>query len=135
MRSYFLVYAIMAVAFLGLDFAWLSLTMKPLYRAHLGGLLMEKPDLLAAGVFYLLYPVGILVLAVMPSAAPGNWAHAVCSGAVLGVMAYGTYNMTNQATLNGWSATVSVVDTTWGGVATAVVSGIGYAVTKRFLAG
>ncbi len=113
-------YAITAVIFFGLDFAWLSLSLNSVYKRHLGSLLLDKPNLPIAGLFYLIYVVGILAFAVMPAIDSGNWIRALWAGALLGLVAYGTYDMTNLSTLNGWSGFVSIVDMIWG---TAVTGG------------
>jgi len=37
------------------------------------------------------------------------------TGIIFGIVAYGTYNFTNMATISGWSPYVIIVDTLWGG--------------------
>ncbi len=111
-------YMVTAVLFFGMDFAWLSLSLAPVYKKHLGGLLMDKPNLPVAGLFYLVYVVGIVVFAVLPALEAGSWIRALWAGALLGLVAYGTYDMTNLATLSGWSPVVSLVDMAWGTFAT-----------------
>jgi uncharacterized membrane protein len=115
-------YAVTAALFFGMDFAWLSLSFKPVYHRHLGGLLLDKPNLPVAGLFYLMYVVGILVFAVLPARDGEDWFRALWAGALLGAVAYGTYDMTNLSTLAGWSPLVSVVDMLWGTVATATAA-------------
>ena len=52
--------------------------------------------------------------------------HAALNGALLGLLAFATYDMTNLATLEGWPVAVVVVDICWGGLVTALVASAGY---------
>lgn len=79
-----------------------------------------------AGLFYLLFVAGIVLLVVQPAASNGGWTAALWMGAVLGLVAYGTYDITNLSTLRGWSLTIAAVDLAWGVVVTAVASIAGY---------
>lgn len=125
-------YAATAIVFFALDFIWLSSALG-FYRERLGGLLLDKPQLGYAAGFYLLYVAGIVVLAVGPALNGGTWVNALVAGAVLGLVAYGTYDMTNLSTLRGWSLTVSLVDMAWGTALTATAATAGYLVTRWLL--
>ena len=114
-----------------IDFIWLSNAVNFLYRPKLGGLLAEKPDLVAAVVFYLLYGVGMAVLVQRPAVAADSVFTALWMGAVLGLVAYGTYDLTNQATLKGWSVTVTVVDMAWGALVTGVSCAAGVWIAQK----
>lgn len=113
-------YAVTAIVFLGLDALWLSQLALGMYRRELGGLLLEQPNLLIAGVFYLLFAAGIVLLVVFPALNGGGWMAAAWMGALLGLVAYGTYDITNLSTVRGWSLTVTLADLVWGTVLTAV---------------
>ncbi len=113
------------------DFVWLSQAVNFLYRPKLGGLLAEKPALGAAALFYLLYGVGMAALVIRPALAGGGVLTAAWTGALLGLVAYGTYDLTNQATLKGWSVTVTVVDMAWGAFVTAAVCAFGVWVSEK----
>jgi len=115
-----------SVVFLGLDAVWLSQVALGLYRREIGGLLLDQPNLPVAGLFYLLFVAGIVLLVVQPAASNGGWTAALWMGAVLGLVAYGTYDITNLSTLRGWSLTIAAVDLAWGVVVTAVASIAGY---------
>lgn len=132
MRTYLIAYFATAVTFFGMDFVWLSLTHGPLYKAKLGALLLAKPNMAAAAGFYLMYVVGLLIFVVLPALEQGSWVRVLWSGALFGLIAYGTYDMTNQATLAGWSVTVTIIDMAWGTVATGTAALVGYFVTKQF---
>jgi uncharacterized membrane protein len=130
--SYIVAYVATAIAFLGLDFLWLGKIATSFYRSRLGDMLLDQPNFLAAGVFYLFYIGGIVYFAVQPALTSGNWATAVLSGAILGFIAYGTYDMTNLATLKNWSPAVSAMDMAWGTVLTSFSAVVGYAAAQKF---
>jgi len=126
MLRYLVAYAAAAIVFLGLDALWLGRIAIGLYRREIGMLLLERPNLVIAGIFYLLFVVGIVVLAIAPALAGGGWLAALGLGAVLGLVAYGTYDITNLATLKHWSVPLTIVDIAWGTVLTALSAGAGY---------
>ena len=124
--TYVVAYIATAVVFLGLDAIWLSRIALGMYRQELGSLLLEKPRLPIAGAFYLLYVAGIVILAIVPALSDGGWIRALLMGAVLGLVAYGTYDITNLSTLKNWSLTVTLADLAWGTALTAVSATAGY---------
>jgi len=125
-------YIVTAIVFLGLDAIWLSQIALGMYRRELGGLLLDKPNLPIAGLFYLLFVVGIVVLAILPALNGGTWINALLLGAVLGLVAYGTYDITNLSTLRNWSLTVTLADLAWGTALTAVSATLGYLAVTWF---
>lgn len=114
------------VAFLIADAIWIGVIAREFYQNQLGELLRDPPNLAAAGVFYLAYIAGVLYLVVRPALASGSLKSAALNGAILGLIAFGTYDMTNLATLEGWPVAVVVVDMIWGAVVTALVASAGY---------
>ncbi len=130
MRTIVIAYISTAIVFFAMDFVWLSVAVQQLYKPRLGGLLLDQPNMPVAAGFYLLYVVGVLAFAVMPALAQGDWTRALWGGALLGLVAYGTYDMSNLATLNGWSALVSAVDMVWGTFVTAVAATAGYFIVR-----
>jgi uncharacterized membrane protein len=128
--TYVVAYIATVIVFLGLDAIWLSKIALGMYRQEMGSLLLEKPNLAIAGAFYLLYVGGVVVLAIAPALAEGNWLRALLFGAVLGLVAYGTYDITNLSTLKGYSARLAMIDIAWGTALTAVSATIGYWVVK-----
>jgi uncharacterized membrane protein len=129
MKKALIAYVATLLTFLLLDGIWLGLLMAPTYRELLGSLMLDKPLLLPAAVFYCLYVIGCVVFVVLPAL---SWQRAAKLGALLGLVAYGTYDLTNWATLRDWSVQVSLMDWAWGTVATAVACTVGYLVAKRF---
>jgi uncharacterized membrane protein len=127
-------YLATGVVFLGLDAIWLSQVGLGLYRREIGALLLEQPNLPVAGLFYLLFVAGIVLLVVQPAAADGDWLAALWMGALLGLVAYGTYDITNLSTLRGWSLTIAAIDVVWGAALTAVASLAGFLAVSAFAA-
>jgi len=116
-------YIVAAVVFGGLDAAWLSWAGPNLYRPALGDLLAPSFRGGPAIVFYVFYLAGMVWFAVRPGLAGGIGA-ATVNGALLGALAYATYDLTNQATLKVWSTQVTVIDICWGAFATAVAASV-----------
>lgn len=130
MLPYITAYGFTAIVFFGLDFIWLSTMGSSFYKDRLGDLMLAQPNLPVAGVFYLVYVGGVVFLAITPALAQNNWTYALIAGAVLGLVAYGTYDFTNLATLKNWSVSMSLVDLAWGTGLTALSATAGYFGTK-----
>ena len=130
--TYVVAYIATAVVFLGLDAIWLSKVALGMYRQELGSLLLDKPNLPIAGAFYLLYVGGIVILAIVPALTDGGWIKALLMGAVLGLVAYGTYDITNLSTLKGYTVKIALTDLAWGTALTAVSATIGFWVVRLF---
>ena len=120
--AYLIAYVAAALVMGGLDFLWLSNTSGPLYHRALGAVMAENPNMTAAVAFYLVYIAGILIFAVRPALASGDWRTAALFGALFGFFAYATYDLTNLATLKTWSLKVSLIDMAWGAMLTAVTA-------------
>ncbi|MCF4995055.1 DUF2177 family protein [Pseudomonas syringae] len=130
MKKALIAYVAALVTFLVLDGLWLGVFMAPTYRLLLGSLMLDKPLLFPAAVFYCLYVFGCLVFVILPAR---TWQHAGRMGALLGLVAYGTYDLTNWATLRGWSMQVTLMDWAWGTVATALMCVMGFWAANRFV--
>ena len=119
-----------------MDFAWLT-GMGGFYHDQLGPLLKTPPNMVAAAAFYLLYLLGVTVFVVLPSlakagAGPGGWRRAAVHGGLFGLVGYGVYDLTNLATLSGFTLSLTLADMSWGVVITAVSATVGFAVARRF---
>ncbi|MEM6681909.1 MAG: DUF2177 family protein [Pseudomonadota bacterium] len=121
-----LVYLIAVVGFLLIDGAWLMVVMKPLFTDMLGAALRPRIAIAPAAIFYLFYVGGILFFTVAPVLEQGSWPSAALRGVLLGLIAYGTYDMTNLATLKSYQLSIALFDTAWGGAVTAITATIGY---------
>ena len=127
-----LLYISTAIVFLALDVVMLKKVMYPLFSANIGPMMLEDLRMGPAAVFYLFYVVGVVWFVSIPALNVGSLAQAFFAGAVLGALAYGTYEFTNFATLKGWTAQMVMVDVIWGAVLTGTSAAVGVAVTKYF---
>ena len=134
LAQYLVAYGVTATAFLLLDFLWLSYVARQFYWAELGDILLERPHLGVAVMFYLVYVVGIVIFAVAPSLRDGSAVSALIFGALFGFFAYATYDITNLATLKNWSISVTVVDILCGTCLTGLASVVGYSATRAIFA-
>lgn len=126
MLKYLLAYGATALAFCVLDFTWLTIVAPKFYQAQIGSLLLDKPNLLPALAFYILYIAGLVTFCVAPALDASSWTRALVLGGVFGLVAYATYDLSNLATLKGWTTTLSLVDIGWGALASAGASACGY---------
>ena len=124
---------IASLIFLLIDVIWLNFTVKHFYRPNIGHLLLDKPVLWAATLFYIIYVIGLAIIVIQPSIDSGSFFKAIYTGFVFGLVAYGTYNLTNMATIKGWSPIVVIVDMIWGGSLTAFSAFIGILISKKIL--
>lgn len=133
MKTFLVAYVVAGIVFLAIDAVWLSTTANTLYRPLLGDKLAEQFQLAPAALFYLLYVAGVVVLAVQPALEIGDWRRAALFGAMLGLVAYGTYDLTNQAVLKDWPVMITIADMIWGTVLTTIAATASYFVTSRFV--
>lgn len=116
--------------FLGIDSVWLLFIAKNFYAEKLGYLMAKNPNLIAAGIFYLLFVVGLILFVISPALKNNSLSQAIIMGALFGLITYSTYDLTNLATIRGWPLIITVIDMIWGTVLSAAVSGISFSVYK-----
>jgi uncharacterized membrane protein len=107
------------ICFLLIDGLWLATVAIRLFRPTAGDMALDGIRWIPAVLFYLLYPIGIVGLAVLPGLRAGQLGIAALQGALLGLIAYGAYDLTNFATLKTWSWRFTLVDMGWGTALTA----------------
>lgn len=117
-----------AVVFLVLDAIMLGLVMKPLFMQHIGALMADPIRLGPAAVFYAAYVAGLLYLVSLPALRED--APVLLPAAVIGAMAYGTYEFTSYAIMRDWHWTMVAMDVSWGTVLTAVSAWAGVTITR-----
>jgi uncharacterized membrane protein len=130
MKIYIISYIATALVFLACDALWLTVAGAALYRPMLSELMLEKFRLVPAVAFYLIYVSGIVFFASSPAIASGRWLTALVNGALFGLFAYATYDLTNLATLKAWPLTITIVDLCWGTVVTGVAAALGYIIAS-----
>jgi uncharacterized membrane protein len=132
MKTIVIAYLAAGIAFLIVDAVWLMAMAETLYRPLLGSKLETSFKLAPAICFYLIYVAGIVYFAVLPAIEDGRLAKAALNGAVLGLVAYATYDLTNQATLRDWPLALTLADIPWGVFVTTVGASAGFVVASRF---
>lgn len=131
--SMLVAYAGTALVFFGLDLLWLTVLGIGFYRSEIGALLLDRPNIVPAAVFYLFYVAGIVGFAVLPALNAQSWLWALLAGVALGLLAYGTYDMTNLSTLKGWTLSISLIDMAWGAFLSGLSALAGYWLARLVL--
>jgi uncharacterized membrane protein len=116
---------------LAIDALWLTILMGATYKSAIGELMLDEPKLVPAALFYLLYAIGLVVFAIMPALREENWRYASILSALLGLIAYATYDLSNLAMLKAWSLQLTIIDITWGMVLSCIAGTVGYFVASR----
>jgi len=114
------------IPLMGLDALWILVLAKKFYAEHMGFLFSSQVNFVPIAFFYPIYSIGVLLLAVLPAINSNSWVEALWRGAVLGLMAYGAYDLTNHATIANWPLVMTLVDIAWGITVTALTSLIAY---------
>jgi uncharacterized membrane protein len=130
MRNIAITYLTVLVVFTAVDFLWLGLVALDFYKKEIGSLMLETPRLEIAALFYVLGALGITILVVQPALDAGEWYKAVLLGAVFGLCAYATYDLTNLATLRHWPLRLTIIDMAWGTFLTSLASLAGFLVGR-----
>jgi uncharacterized membrane protein len=124
MLSWILIWAIAAVIMLAIDMVWLMGIGRGFYVQEIGDLLLEKPNLLPALAFYVLYSIGVTVIVIAPAIEAQSVVRALIYGLLFGLVAYGTYDLTNLAVMKGFTTKIALIDMVWGGLITGFVSAV-----------
>lgn len=133
MTQWIILWVAAAILFLLIDMVWLLWLGRSLYVSEIGDLLREPPNFGAAGAFYVLYVTGLMVMVVWPAVQDGTAGQALLYGAILGLIAYGTYDLTNLAVIKGFTSKIAIIDMAWGTILTGAVAGITTAIGMRLL--
>lgn len=108
-----------------IDYIWLARIMQGFYLRELGEIARTeggvfKPQILPAVGVYILLALSVITL-VLPLAQQ-DISRAAFYGALVGLIVYGVYDLTNLAVLNNYSIKITVVDILWGTFLCSVVS-------------
>jgi uncharacterized membrane protein len=128
-----LAYVLALVVFAAVDLAWLAVMGPRLYRPTLGDILLGTVKITPAVLFYLIYPVGLTILAVLPALRQGSLVAALALGALFGLVSYATYGLTNFATLRNWTLQLTIIDMVYGAALSALASALGYVGTAQVM--
>ncbi len=133
MTKLILSYLTMAGILLILDLLWIGVIAREFYRNGLATLMAENINMGAAFGFYLIYSIGLFVFVVQPALASGEWQKAAMMGAMFGLVAYATYDLTNLAVVKGFPVNIAVVDMAWGASVSAVTAAATVLIMQRFV--
>jgi uncharacterized membrane protein len=131
MMTYVAAYIAALALFIGADMVWLGAMVNRVYRPALGDVLIAGVNLPPAIVFYLIYPVGLVIFAVLPALKGGSIATAAMYGALFGFFTYATYDLSNYATLRNWGLSLTLIDMGWGTVLGAISASAGYLLAAK----
>ena len=121
------------LSFAIVDFGWLSVMVPRFYQPALRDILAEKISAPPALIFYLLYPLGLVVLVVLPALKETDLLPVALRGALMGFICYATYDLTNQATLRAWPTALTLVDMAWGTVLSGFAAVISFWVARKLI--
>lgn len=122
----FIAYIATLIPLSALDALWILVLAKGFYADKMSFLFTKTPNLVPVAVFYPLYSLGVVFLVVLPAFSAGSWLEALWRGALLGIVAYGAYDLSNHATIANWPLSMTLVDMAWGTAVTALTSVIAY---------
>lgn len=122
-------YIVSLLVFSVIDAVWLGVIAKNLYADSIGFLMRPQPNWVAAIIFYLLFIGGLVFFAVQPGRDMTSLPAIFLTGAFFGLVTYGTYDLTNLATLKNWPVSLTLIDLAWG----AFISGTTTLVTRIIL--
>ncbi|MEQ1523828.1 MAG: DUF2177 family protein [Aestuariivirga sp.] len=131
MTKHIFAYGATLATFVTIDLVWLMWLARPTYVAEMGSLLKKEPQLAAAVAFYVLYAAGLVFFAVSPGIKAGSATHALFLGAALGLVAYGTYDLTNLSVVEGFNLRIAMIDLVWGTVLSGASAAIAVWVYSR----
>ncbi|MNC60342.1 hypothetical protein D3C75_1102130 [compost metagenome] len=124
-------FGIASLVFLLIDGIWLAKIATSLYQKELGSLLGDV-KILPAAIFYVLYIIAMIYFVITPNLDAKGYSQIIFSGFLFGVICYATYDLTNLATIKGWSWKVTVIDIVWGGFVTSMTALITKWIMKGF---
>ncbi len=124
MGNFVKVYLVAFIVFMVTEGIWLSLVAKNFYKKEIGYLMAKSPKLLPTIFFSFIFVFGLVFFAINPALVKDSWSYALYSGSILGLVSYGTYDLTNHAAVKDWPLKVTIVDLFWGVFMSGTVAGI-----------
>lgn len=126
-------YGLSFVSLVGIDFLWLTKVAPNLYKSNIGHLMADNPNLLSASLFYLIYIVGLVVFVIHPAFEKSSISSALMHGALFGLVAYSTFDLTSMAVFKNWPVKITIIDLLWGTILTAGVCGLAVYLALKFI--
>ena len=124
MTHWIILWIAAAVLFLAIDMVWLLWLGRSLYVTEIGEILRQPPNMAAAAAFYILYITGLMIMVIWPAVQAQSVIQGMLYGALLGLIAYGTYDLTNLAVMKGFTTKIAIIDMIWGTILTGAVASL-----------
>ncbi|HYN55285.1 MAG TPA: DUF2177 family protein [Methylotenera sp.] len=132
MKKYFAAYLSIAIVMVVLDFIWLAIIAKPIYQSGIGHLMAPEPNLLFAGLFYMVYVLALIIFSIKPYASSPGLRKTTIAAAIFGFFVYASYDLTNLAVLKNWPINLALIGLAWGIFISSISATIGKFVLDRF---
>ena len=133
MTHWIILWIAAAILFLAIDMVWLLWLGRSLYVTEIGEILRHPPNMAAAAAFYILYITGLMIMVIWPAVQAQSVVQGMLYGALLGLIAYGTYDLTNLAVMKGFTTKIAIIDMVWGAFLTGAVSTLTVLIGTRLL--
>lgn len=127
-------FAVAFVSLIGLDSLWLTKIAPKLYKDNIGHLMADKPNLIPAGIFYIIYIAGAVYFVIYPAFNEKSVFQALLRGALLGLVCYATFDLTSQAVFKNWPTKITIIDMIWGTLLTASICAVSTFIAIRLFA-
>lgn len=133
MKTFYISFFSIIFSMLIFDGLWLGMMIKRFYYPQLGHLMGDSLKPLPGLLFYILFAISLSLFVVLPALHnSSSYLSVLVMGMLFGLVTYGTYDLTNNATLKDWPAIVTVVDMAWGALLTGTVSIISTYISRSF---
>ena len=128
--STIITYISMLLFFLIVDAIVIIKFMNPMFRSNIGEVMKEDVNFAFAALFYLFYVIGIYWFGTYTGIKSNSIILGVASAAFLGLLAYGTYEITNFVVIKGWTPKMVIIDMIWGGLLSGMTAFVGIIVNR-----
>jgi uncharacterized membrane protein len=130
-QTYLIAYIAGLITLVTADYFWLGTFMAEFYKSHIGDVLLAQPRLGPAFAFYLMYIAGLLFFAVNQGIAKQSLINSALRSALFGILCYGTYDLSNWATLTMWTADITAADMVWGAIVSSISGVVAHLILAR----
>ena len=121
------------IIFLLIDILWLGIIAKNLYKNEIGHIMKEKPNWLAAIIFYILFIVGLVYFVIEPVVDKDSFIKALLPGLLFGLITYATYDLTNLATIKNWPLKITFIDLIWGSFLSGATASLSFLLNRLWV--
>lgn len=131
--AYVIAYAVALVVFVVIDVLYLMSFGARHFKETLGDIIAADLRIGPAIVFYLGFPAGLALFAVAPGLRDNSVLTAALYGALFGLFTYGTYDLTNYATLRNWTLGLTLLDMAYGAAIAGLTAAVAWLVAVRWI--